>query len=243
MEMQKKECICSPLWRRWISYEELGTIAVLLARPFPSWQWIQRAAASTCCVSSHWWRHPPWCSLTFNSSNELLLFRFLTHQIVVWLGFGIAWRTSSGRERTGHTDTCAAVILQIVDFYFDSLVLCLGLLSSLTKSASWEMDSVLCAKNTKAQSAQNLVKDLPKVLIDDLQLGPSTDSILYFCTVGCLSLFLFEVLLLPLSQVLHFFDCSLFRLCSLCFPSCFLSLDRNTVGRDWYTRDIATAGI
>ena len=67
---------------------------------------------------------------------------------------------------------------------------------------------------------------------------PSSDGILHFCTVSCLSLFLFETLPLSNAQVLQFFNFSLFSPCLLRFPHCFLSPGRNTVGRDWYTRDI-----
>lgn len=178
----------------WSSLEELefqwGTwnIVVLLATLSLLGQRMQRAAASTCCVFSHWWLHSPWCSLTFNSSNELLLSRFLTLQIAVWLGFGTARRTSSGRECTGHSDTCVAGRLQAVDSYFDVLGLHIGLVSLL--SEVHRLRDGLCTV-CQEQWGSKPGEGPSSRTIDDLQSGPPASGILYFHTVECPSLFLF----------------------------------------------------
>ena len=147
-----------------------GSIVVLLARTFLLWQWIQGAAASAHCVFSPiGWRHSPWCCLTFRSSHELLLFRMVTHQIAVWLGFGFAWRTSSGRERSGHSDICEIVKLQILDFYFHILVSHARLVSSFNGVHLLRDGFCLVCWELKVQGTKP-GKGTPKG-IDDLHLG------------------------------------------------------------------------
>lgn len=208
----------------------------------------------TLCIFSLWLTPFPWCYLTFYSSNELLLFRLLTRQIAVWLGFGFAWRASSERECSGYSDICATVVSQIVDFHFDIWVSWVGLGSLFNEVHLREMDSVLCAENPKAQGALPPKQKVPgegtSYSIDDLQLALQEESLLPFPRLHYVCLHSKMLESFPIwnfapfnSQVLQFFNFSLFSPCLLCFPHCFLSPGRNTVGRDWYTRDIFAAGI
>lgn len=103
--------------------------------------------------------------LTFNASNAVLLFRFLTHQIAVWLGFGFALGMSSGREHAGHSDICATVILQIVDFYFDILVLFLSFVNLFNEDHLLRNGFHTVCWEHQGPGCQNLVKELPKVLM------------------------------------------------------------------------------
>lgn len=215
-----------------------GSAAVLLARQFLLWQWIQGAVASTHCISSPIaWLHSPWRHSTFNSSNELLLFRLLTHQIAVWLGFGFAWRTSSERERPGHSDIWAAIALQIVDCCFAILDSCVGHVSlgnevHLLRDGYW-----LVCLDPKVQGAKTWWRNLLRYWcpsVESLGREPAALPQMAFYTSSHLGAWVYSYFKLCPFSTLKFFNLSVFSLCSPCFPH----LAENTVGRDWYTRDI-----
>lgn len=215
-----------------------GSVAVLLARQFLLWQWIQGAVASTHCISSPIaWLRSPWHHSTVSSSNELLLFRLLTHQIAVWLGFGFAWRTSSERECPGHSDIWAAITLQIVDYSFDILDSCIGHVSLCNEVHLLRDGYCLVCLDPKVQGAKTWWRNLLRYWcpsVESLGREPVALPQMAFYTCSHLDAWVYSYLKLSPLSTLKFFNVSVFSPCSPCFPH----LAENTMGRDWYTRDI-----
>ena len=215
-----------------------GSVAVLLARQFLLWQWIQGAVASTHCISSPIaWLRSPWHHSTVSSSNELLLFRLLTHQIAVWLGFGFAWRTSSERECPGHSDIWAAITLQIVDYSFDILDSCIGHVSLCNEVHLLRDGYCLVCLDPKVQGAKTWWRNLLRYWcpsVESLGREPVAIPQMAFYTCSHLDAWVYSYLKLSPLSTLKFFNVSVFSPCSPCFPH----LAENTMGRDWYTRDI-----
>lgn len=185
-----------------------GSIAVLLARQFLWWQWVQGAVASTHCISSPIaWLHSPWRHSTFNSSNELLLFRLLTHQIAVWLGFGFAWRTSSERECPGHSDIWAAITLQTVDYSFAILDSCVGHVSLGNEVHLLRHGYCLVCLDPKVQGAKTWWRNLLRYWcpsVESLEREPAALPQMAFYTSSHLDARVYSYLKLPVfnSQVL-----------------------------------------
>lgn len=97
-------------------------------------------------------------------------------------------------------------------------------------------------ENTRPR-APDLVKELPRGSLTFSWASwwgaclPFPRQRLHFHTVGHWILSLLETLPLSSSQILQFFDFFLSSALVCCFPHCFLSPGRNTVGRACYTRD------
>lgn len=219
--MQKKECICGPLWRSWISYEELGTLLFY-------WQCCPCMATDAESCSQH-----TLCFLPLVTPFSLVQFNI---QFIKWAPLveipytsdccliGIwhcIWRTSSGRECTGHSDICVTGRLQAVDSYFDVLGLHIGLVSLLNEAHRLRDGlCTVCQEPGEGPSSRT---------IDDLQSGPPASGVLYFHTVECPSLFLFEILLLSTRK----FCASLVFLSSALAGSVFLIASCHLIEAQW----------
>lgn len=123
----------------------------------------------TLCIFSHWLTPFPLMLFNIPFITWTPVVRMVTHQIAVWLGFGFAWRTSSGRERSGHSDICEIVKLQILDFYFHILVSHARLVSSFNGVHLLRDGFCLVCWELKVQGTKP-GKGTPKG-IDDLHLG------------------------------------------------------------------------
>lgn len=111
--------------------------------------------------------------------------------------------------------------LQAVDSYFDVLGLHIGLVSLLNEAH--------CLRDGLCTVCQEPGEGPSSRTIDDLQSGPPASGVLYFHTVECPSLFLFEILLLSTRK----FCASLVFLSSALAGSVFLIASCHLIEAQW----------